>query len=768
MATEQIRTKAKSKTIEIFSFQIEISGCVQGVGFRPFVYGLATEYGLCGEIKNTEKGVQIVFNATTKQASIFCENISFKKPQVAEIQSLEMQQIPTQTFEGFKIITSTKQAKISTPLTPDFALCSDCKTEINDPNNRRFQYPFTTCVSCGPRYSITTHFPFEREHTTMDSFHMCDECHKEYADPNNRRFHSQTNSCSSCGVQLQLTDKAGEIITENNALALKQSARAIVEGKIVVIKNTSGYLICCDANNKRAIENLRHRKKRPRKPFAVLYPSITAIENEFELSKVERETLLSYQAPIVLLNNKASTIIANEQIAPGLTQIGVMLPNSGLLQLLSEKVNKPMVVTSGNIHNSTIVASSHDAKEKLHEVADFFVHHNLGIQFPQDDSVIVVAGNQPVLLRRSRGFAPNISPLLPQTKQPLLAVGAHLKSSFAYQPDKSMYLSPYFGSLEHISVLQRFEITLNQYIDFFDNTPKIVLIDKHPNYQSRLFGEEWAKKWGARCIEVQHHHAHFFSVIGEHQLQNSEERILGVIWDGNGWGEDGHIWGGEFFVYHEKNLERNSHFSYFPWLANDKMAREPRLSLLSLSEDEAASSDHFDSTTFRFYLQLKTKADQMTSSVGRLLDAVAAALELITISTYEAEAALLLTQCAQKYTGNAPIDIMQNQTDRLDTRAYVTQIQQLHKKGIAKEKIAYSFFYTLCETIVVKAQALSCPIIVCSGGVFQNQLLIDLLKNRCNQMGLHLKLNCNLSPNDENIAFGQATYYHLKKEKSCV
>ena len=766
------KTETKTRSVDLLTqtFQINIQGRIQGVGFRPFVYGLAKAMGVCGTINNTEKGVQIHLNATDlSQAEGFLHQIKEQLPEVAQIYSTSIEVVNLTNFSDFTIIPSTEGAPINSPLTPDFALCDACKDDLNDPSNRRYNYPFTTCVSCGPRYSITQTFPFERENTAMTSFPMCSECLEEYSDPANRRFHSQTNTCPSCGIQLKLTtaDNIPYQLTDRDTIA--QTAALILEGKIVAVKSTNGYLLCCDANNESTIKTLRSRKRRPTKPFAVLYPELTKVTQDFTISKQERQALTSIEAPIVILKNKNTTSIQTSIIAPGLHQTGVMMPSSALMYLLVKAVGKPMIVTSGNMHKSAIIATEEEALEKLGSVADYFLHNNLKIRFPQDDSVLLFADHHRILLRRSRGFAPNVPAFDFRSHQRILTMGAQLKSSFVLQPNAHLYASQYFGNLEHIDVLTRYQETLLKFITFFDNTPEIVLVDKHPSYQSSLLGHEFALQWQARLETVQHHKAHFCSVMGEHALYTLDEPILGVIWDGNGWGDDQQIWGGEFFLFQNQTIERVAHFEYFPWIASEKMAQEPRISLLSLSGATASVlKTKFSTTELSIYRQLYSKASLVTSSVGRLFDAVASALGLMDISTYEAEAAMLLEQKANEFDQNDPIDLMKGMPHRLCSQTLIQQLLTLKDAGYSVEKLAYSFYCTLVDTIIDRAHIHQTKIIACSGGVFQSALLIRLLQERTEALGLRLKLNQSFSPNDENIAFGQFIYHQLKKETLCV
>ncbi|MDB2343047.1 carbamoyltransferase HypF, partial [Flavobacteriaceae bacterium] len=496
------------------TYKIQIKGRVQGVGFRPFVFNLARQQGLVGSVSNNGSGVIIKVHTTEERANTFLRTLLKSPPPVSVINSCQLEKNTTENFKEFSIVPSKKEQSINIPLTPDFAVCETCKKEIKDKENRRYGYPFTTCVHCGPRYAITTKFPFERAHTSLAGFEMCPACKNEYTDPSNRRFHSQTNSCSDCGIQLQLTDSKGKTLNVSKNQIVEKTAALIVEGHIVAIKNTNGYLLCCDATNPSTILELRKKKKRPNKPFAVLYDNIDTVQKEFEVSEQEKELLTSTIAPIVILENTRNTQIAAHTIAPGLNQTGVLLPSSSLLELLMHIIKKPIVCTSGNIHGSPIISENDIAQAHLKTIAHYFLHHNLPIQFPQDDSVVKIIDGKQHFIRRSRGLAPNY--LMPRSKMEsgILAMGAHLKSAFSLVPNTHIYVSQYFGNLDNYDVLERYKKTIDKQLEVFNCSPKTVLIDAHPTYQSSIAGETIAKEYNAQIFKIQHHKAHFASVLG--------------------------------------------------------------------------------------------------------------------------------------------------------------------------------------------------------------------------------------------------------------
>jgi len=749
------------------TFEIIISGQVQGVGFRPFVYGLAKQLQLKGSVSNNQDGVLIRINTSEEKAHEFLLAILSGAPEISFIQNHNVSEIAFSPYEDFQIVPSEKNHQINIPLTPDFAICESCKSEIRDVGNRRFGYAFTTCTNCGPRYSVTTMFPFERPNTTVSEFDMCLKCQTEYTNPEDRRFHSQTNSCSDCGIKLQLVDTDGREFNETQNNIIKKAAALIANGSILAIKNTNGYLLCCDANNKQAIQRLREKKRRPSKPFALLYPSIEKIKQDFEVSIPEEKALTSAIAPIVILNPKESiSDLELESIAPRLHQLGIMLPSSSLLILLMDELKIPIIATSGNIHSSPIISKKEEAVEKLIGVADYFLHHDLEISFPQDDSVVRFGGEHQITLRRSRGLAPNYMGNTSMKNQKVLAMGAHLKSTFTFTPNSHTYVSPYFGNLDSYDVSERFQESITKYTALFETEPEVVLVDSHPQYQSNIIGSQLATNWNAKLVSIQHHKAHFASVLGEHNLFESEEKILGVVWDGTGFGEDNSIWGGEFFSYHKNEMERLTHFEYVDWIAADKMAKEPRLSLLSVlpETDRHIAKGKFSESEWKIYNKMLEKNSLKTSSVGRLFDAVASLLLNIDSTSYEGEAAMLLENEASNYQDESYINFLSgNAYQVIPTKTIIKGIHKAIEQGLPTAQIANSFIHTLSLVIINMANQNNYNYVVCSGGVFQNAILFKKLLEMAEKAHVELKFNRILSSNDENISLGQLWYHqHIK------
>jgi hydrogenase maturation protein HypF len=739
------------------TYGIQIQGRVQGVGFRPFVFRLATQQKLTGTVSNNKDGVIIYVNADQNAVETFREALQTQAPPQSIIKNISVFKSSPSDFSRFSIETTKAEGLLSTPITPDFAICTSCKEELHDPGNRRYNYPFTTCVNCGPRYAITKRFPFERDHTSLEPFEMCHNCKTEFKSPSDWRFHSQTNSCTHCGIKLVGKASLEKFINSDQNTILKEAAKRLLTGEIIALKNTNGYLLCCDATNDKAIWTLRKRKQRPNKPFAVVFPDIETIKDAFHLSQEEETTLTNEVSPIVILKNQEDTGIVVAAIAPGLDHTGVMLPHTALLQVFLKHIRKPIVATSGNIHKLPIISEPSIAEEELNSVADFFVHHNLEINFPQDDSVVKFASKQEIILRRSRGLAPSNITATPVTHN-ILATGADIKSAFAITTQKQLYVSQYFGNLESFEVVQRFQATMAKFFKIFSFKPDAILVDQHPQYFSTQIGKDMASMQGLAVHPIQHHKAHFASILGEHHLFESKEKILGVIWDGTGWGEDDCIWGGEFFSYHNYNIQRLTHFEYYNWIANDKMAKEPRLTLLSLLEAEERDRirSKFKDSEWQVYIKLLQTNTLQTSSAGRLFDAVASALNLADLNYYESQAAMLLERCASAYTGTAPCNFLEAKScKKLPASFLVNEIFKKFKEGYDKSFLAYSFMYTLVKFIEKIAKDQDIKTIACSGGVFQNSILVtELLKSP-----FDVKFHKQLSPNDENIAHGQLQYF---------
>ncbi|HSF88993.1 MAG TPA: carbamoyltransferase HypF, partial [Saprospiraceae bacterium] len=544
------------------TFHIHIRGIVQGVGFRPYVCRIAEKMQLSGCVSNTSDGVHIAINADEKKAKVFYQHLIQDPPVNAIITDHSIEEIEKKKYLGFSIIHSITNTEPDLLLTPDMAICESCREEIHDPSNRRFGYAFTTCLNCGPRYSIQTILPYDRNNTTMHDLHMCEQCDAEYHDIHNRRHYSQTNSCPDCEIRMRYYEGREQeaVSREQEAVSSEQvverACADLLNGLILAVKGVGGYLLLCDATNAETIKSLRDRKQRPAKPLALMYPSIAAIENHLNLRTIEVQALKSKAAPIVLCSIKDQVSICKDQIAPGLDKIGAMLPASPLLELIAAAVNKPLVATSANLSGSPIIYRDQDALENLFDVADRILTYDREIVAPQDDSVLqfTETGKQ-IILRRARGFAPNYfpNPFTDHTEY-ILAMGGELKSAFAIQQKHNLYISQYLGDQGSLESQDSYSRTLEHLCHMLHFEPSIIMTDKHPAYYVSVKGRKMAEEQNKELVEVQHHESHFAAVLAENELLDTDEQILGLIWDGTGYGNDGQIWGGEVFMYHNRQI----------------------------------------------------------------------------------------------------------------------------------------------------------------------------------------------------------------------
>jgi len=749
------------------TFHIEIHGIVQGVGFRPFIYKLAKSLQLYGWILNSESGVHIHFNTNENLLPKLVDKIKKEAPKLSVITSVKVEEVPFVSYSTFEIKESTSKESPSLLITPDFGMCEDCNSELFSEENNRYQYPFITCTNCGPRYSIINSLPYDRETTTMDSFSMCNHCNNEYHDPLNRRYYSQTNSCPNCRIELSYIENG---TLQENFTDLDYIVEQWKQGKIISIKGIGGYLITCDASNKETVSRLRTLKGRPTKPFALMYPDVSSIEKDAKLSKIEKRELEKPAAPIVILKVKNSSSIPQNEIAPNLDCLGVMLPYTPLYQLLLSKFNKPIIATSGNLSNSSIIYEDSKAINDLTKLSDGILLNNRDIVIPQDDSVVKFSekNNQKIIIRRSRGLAPTyINKDIKVNSETILSMGAMLKSTFTLLNKENIYISQYLGNTDHYDAEVNFKNTLSHFKNLFQPNLDMVLVDKHPNYFSSRFGKELAEKQKIPFIEIQHHKAHFLAVLGENNLMNSSEKILGVIWDGTGYGDDGSIWGGEFFTYENKVVKGEAHFDEFQFILGDKMPKEPRISLFSLAFDcceERFYKDKFTSTELNIYKNLFQKEDNIKcSSIGRLFDGVASLLLNIDKQSFEGEAAMQLESLALRYfkTNDYNKEDSYINGNRIppNFRQYLLKELTLDiSNEVNKDKIAAKFHLTLVHYIELIATKLKIRKLAFSGGVFQNQCLIEIL-HFWKGKGFELYFHKDLSPNDECISFGQLMYY---------
>lgn len=750
-------------TNDEMTWQIQIKGQVQGVGFRPFVWEVARQRGLAGRVSNGMAGVEICVSGQTVEVRDFYEYLLKNAPKGSKITSSALALASPEQFKEFSIQESSHTGYPALLLTPDVAICDTCRAEMLEQGNRRYHYAFTTCAVCGPRYSIQHALPYDRPNTSMAGFTMCPACNAEYDSPADRRFYAQTNSCPECGVQLQLRDTVGAPYPFDNEQIIQSVAHAWEEGKIVAVKGIGGYLLTCDATNAESVRTLRTRKHRPTKPFALLYPDETVLGGDTELPAETLALLRSPQAPIVLLEllEQPASGIALAALAPGLDRIGVMLPYAPLLELLAGAFGKPLVATSANFSGAPI-AYREDGLAPLEAVADLFLTHNREIYHPQDDSVLALADQQALFLRRSRGYAPAL--LIDGVKiPPALALGAEMKSTFGFSYSGNLLLSQYLGDLSGFETQERFEMLLRRLREWFKVEPDTLLCDLHPGYFSSTLAEKLSQEWGIPVQRIQHHEAHFAAVLAENRCFEANKPVLGVIWDGTGLGHDGQVWGGEFFRLNAGKMERCAHVPYFPVLLGDKMAREPRLSSLALFGAEECLQDKFTHQEWALYGKMIAQPGALQcSSMGRVFDAIAALLGICDQSSFEGEAAMLLEVCARRYFrqlgSDRALQTLENEAVTPFSPHWKIHFLNNLRNGQSPDRLAATFHLTLVEWIRVIALREQLQTIAFSGGVFQNTLLVQLIRRRL-APDFQLLFHQQLSPNDENISFGQLAHF---------
>ncbi|MCC7209189.1 MAG: carbamoyltransferase HypF [Anaerolineae bacterium] len=759
--------------------RVVIRGAVQGVGFRPFVYRLAADLGLPGWVINSTQGVFIEVEGDRATLQDFLRRLETDKPPRAFIQSLEHALLDPVGFVNFEIRHSDESGPRTALILPDIATCPDCQREIFDPADRRHRYPFTNCTNCGPRYSIILALPYDRPNTTMRGFVMCPACRAEYENPLDRRFHAQPNACPVCGPQLALWNAAGETLAERDD-ALRAAEHAIRQGQIVAIKGLGGFHLVVDARNAYAVNRLRARKGREEKAFALMLPDLDTAAALCRVSPAEARLLRSPEAPIVLLEKReAAGELLAESVAPRNPYLGVMLPYTPLHHLLMADLGAPIVATSGNLSDEPICIDERDALERLGGIADVFLVHNRPIARHVDDSIARIALDRELILRRARGYAP-LPVTLPERAgsfaAPVVAVGAHLKNTAALAIGRDVFASQHIGDLETEGALMAFRRVIADLTRLYDARPGLIAADLHPDYLSTAEAARLAEQSGASLVQVQHHHAHVLACMADNDLP-PDTPVLGVSWDGTGYGTDGTVWGGEFLT---EGGERLAHLATFRLPGGEKAIREPRRTALgmlyavfgesALDRDDlppVASFSPAERAVLRAMLARGTGAP-LTSSAGRLFDGVAALIGLRQKLSYEGQAAMELEYALAGITTDECYDYQVTDVTNPDfsgerhvkwivdwspaLRAVLDDVRQ----GVAPGLIAARFHNTLSECIVAVARRAGRARVILSGGVFQNRALLERTVRRLGAEGFRPYWHQRLPPNDGGIAVGQA------------
>jgi hydrogenase maturation protein HypF len=768
---------------------IVVKGLVQGVGFRPFVYSLATRLNLHGWVRNTSAGVEIVIDGQSSKLEQFIQFLSVEKPALAIITSVEVEEIYTEPVAAFEIRPSLCLDDVYQPLSADLSICPDCERELFNPKNRRYLYPFINCAHCGPRFTIIKDIPHDRQNTTMSDFPMCDRCREEYLDPQNRRFHSPPIACPDCGPFVELRETHSQFPTSNPRIssieirvsAILKARRLLREGYIVAIKGEGGFHLACDAANPYTLAELRDRKGRSSKPFAVMAANIMAVTSICEMQRAEHLLLTSREKPIVLLAKKQTGLAGHkisELVAPHLDSLGVMLPDTPLHHLLlnetdpvlaREPVPPVLVMTSSNLSEEPIATDNKQALETLSTLADAFLLHNRDIHIRSDDSVAKVIRDYPVYLRRSRGYAPY--PIaLPCEMVPTLAVGGETKNTFCLARDRYAFLSHHIGDLRNAETDDAFEQAVQHLSHLIRVQPERITHDLHPDY----FTTRYAERSTLPRLGVQHHHAHIASCMAENGLDN--RRVIGLAFDGAGYGTDGALWGGEVLIASYADFERFAHLEYLPLPGGDPGLRSPwRIAAtyaysLGVDLEKLPFLQQLDKEAIRaLRKQIHRDATApLTSSMGRLFDAVASLIGVRNEITYEGQAAMELEALSRPFSED-----METYPYTVDTREgpLVVRLKDLFA-GIVRDVrrstpagvIGARFHRTLAEVAIdlcLRARELTeCNETVLSGGVWQNDILLGLVWAGLQKKGFTVFVHKQVPANDGGLALGQAIIAH--------
>lgn len=723
-------------------YKLQISGLVQGVGFRPLVFELASELGLHGEVKNDGFGVEIILACTKEECENFIYKLKEKLPSLARIDSIDITEQTTTNYTHFSIGTSLQNTK-TTPMLSDFALCKECKKEFFDEKNPRFLYPFITCTHCGPRFSIIKNLPYDRCNTTMEALKMCEFCKSEYEDPKNRRFHAQPISCPQCKIDVFLKNKKGEILAQDNE-AFKTCAKLLKQGKILAIKGMGGFHLMCDTFNLESIKELRLRKNRPKKPFALMCRDINDVKELCFVDKEEEKLLGSILAPIVILKAKKAFSL----IAPDVDKLGIMLAYTPLHLLLFRYFDGVLVATSANLSGESIIKDEDNLLKKLGNVFDFYLDYAREIHNPSDDSIAQVVNGKTIFLRTSRGLNPTYLEIKSDKKGVFLALGSELKNEFVIFYENKLLISPYIGDLKSVDVHERFFSLLDFFKQSYDLSFDQILCDKHPNFS---YTKEFHNTY-----KIQHHYAHFCALYFEYEKEfKKDEKALGFIFDGTGYGDDGKIWGGEIFIGNLKQYERIAHFENFTLINSDiKNIQNLALSLIwhyNLEDEAKTFLSKIPKIKLENLKKIHTHSTLQTSSLGRIIDAFGSIVFDIEKISYEAQIGLM---CEAFYDENL------NFSYELFFKDGEINFKELIEGALKdeKSKAITGMFNALANLIITFSKAYDLKVLL-GGGVFQNKTLLQILKAKNFDFLVSLKYPCN----DSSIALGQMVHF-LKKD----
>ena len=749
-------------TEECVARRVEINGIVQGVGFRPFVYKLANRYNLKGEVANTSSGVSIHIEGSRQNIESFCRDISEKKPPLAHITGIDCFDEPVNDYRDFTIADSREQSVMTTLISPDVSVCDDCRRELFDLHDRRFQYPFINCTNCGPRYTIIDDIPYDRPKTSMKHFQMCTLCQAEYDNPANRRFHAQPNACEDCGPHVRLFDNARKKIATPNPI--EKTATLLKQGCIIAMKGLGGFHLAVDAENDDAVTRLRRRKHREAKPLAIMSYDVEGIRKYALVEQKEEKLLTSPQRPIVLLKKREPNSISKE-VAPRNRYFGAMLPYTPLHYLLLSHGFNALVMTSGNMREEPIAIDNDDAFERLSDIADYFLIHNRDIYLRSDDSIVRKTAGDTRFIRRSRGYVP--VPVFLKNKVPsILACGAELKNTICLTKANKAFLSQHIGDLKNPATYDFFKLTIRHMQRILDVQPEIIAFDLHPDYLSSRYAQE---QKDINKVRVQHHHAHIVSAMAENRIDGP---VIGLSFDGTGYGSDGAIWGGEILIADIEKFSRTAHFAYLPMPGSAAAIKEPwRMAVSYLYDAFGQDFWNLDLPVLKAIEAGKVKIvvdmirkkinSPLTSSLGRLFDGIASIVGIRNRVLFEGQAAMELEMLASGQVAGI-YDYEWETTDRhkILTRPIIQGVVKDMLQGLHPSVISHRFHQTLirmfselCE-VIRKENGLNR--IVLSGGVFQNALLLTGLINALEKRKFKIFSHSKVPANDGGISLGQA------------
>ncbi|GFP78181.1 carbamoyltransferase HypF [Clostridium fungisolvens] len=749
---------------------IKVDGIVQGVGFRPFIYKKAIDLGLKGWVNNNSEGVYIDVEGDADSIYQFLKELRTNPPALSKVQGIDIQEKPLIGYEVFNVRESEKVKEKITLISPDVSICKECTDELLDKGNRRYGYPFTNCTNCGPRFSIIKDIPYDRDKTTMKSFRMCSQCEQEYRNVKDRRFHAQPNACYDCGPRLWIEDKCGHTISVNDPI--EWTRNKLKEGNVFAIKGLGGFHIACDAKNGEAIKELRDRKRRPHKPLATMAKDMKTISKYCKVDEVEQEILEGITKPIVILN-RSDQFNLPENIAPFQKTLGVMLPYTPLHILLFDDELDMLIMTSANVNGLPIEYKDQNARDSLKDVVDYFLMHDREIYVPVDDSVVRFIGGKVRMIRRARGYVPE--PFKFNGIESILACGSDMKNTFSFTKEKFLFVSQYNGDLENIQTLNHYENNIKHFNRIFAFKPSYIAHDLHPAYLST----QYALNYSVQKIAVQHHHAHIASCMMENDIKN---KIIGVCYDGTGYGEDGAIWGGEFLICDMKEFKRVGHLNYIKLPGGDKAIKEPwrmgvayvHKSLIDSFNSQnksnyTTSNDSVESAVYKIFKEKGLTLIRIlnsgfnfpiTSSMGRLFDAVASLLGIRDIVTYEGQASMELEACIEEgVEGFYSYEVVDEDVNIIKPYSIITEILEDMHSGISKGVISAKFHNTIIKLTVDMCMKVSTASglkeVALSGGVFQNSYLLRNIIRRLKENNFKVYTQSSIPCNDGGISVGQ-------------